>query len=125
MQYVWEKIALTLSDNRATDRVGVLGVRTDETSHQLNLEEYTNISIMKEMGSINMGHLRELRRVIKPSHTNEGDAISATVVAIDLIQKATTLKSGLLGKYKRTIVLLTNGQGHMDRDGLNDSGFFE
>ena len=124
MQYVWEKITLTLSENRASDLVGVLAFRTDDTVHQLALEEYPNISIVKPMGSVNMSHLRELRNDIKSSNTNEGDAISAVVVAIDLIQKATLLISGKPGKYKRTVVVLTDGQGPMDRDGLDDSGYF-
>lgn len=120
MRYVWEKIAQTLSANRAGLLVGVVGFRTDQTDHMLDLNEYTNIWTMKPLESIKMGHLKELQRNIRPSHTDEGDAISAVVVAIQMIEKATTLKSGKPGKYKRTIVLLTNGEGHMDSDGLDD-----
>ncbi|KAG0647032.1 ATP-dependent DNA helicase II subunit [Hyphodiscus hymeniophilus] len=122
MRYVWEKIAITLSNNRASDRVGVIGFRTDQTAHQLDAEEYPNISIIKPCESIKMSHLKELHRDIKPSETNDGDAVSAIVVAIDHIQQATALKDGKPGKYKRTIVLLTDGQGHMDPDGLDESG---
>jgi ATP-dependent DNA helicase 2 subunit 2 len=122
MRYVWEKIAVTLSANRSGLLVGVVGFRTMETDHQLDTDEYPNIRVIKPLESIKMGHLRELQRDIRPSHSEEGDAISAIVVAIDMIEKATTLKNGKLCKYKRTIVLLTDGQGQMDRDDLDESG---
>ena len=122
MRYVWEKIALTLSANRSGLLVSVVGFRTLQTHHQLDADEYPNIRVIKPLEPIKMGHLRELQRDIQPSHSQEGDAISAIVVAIDMIEKATTLKTGKLGKYKRTIVLLTDGQGQMDRDGLDKSG---
>jgi ATP-dependent DNA helicase 2 subunit 2 len=120
MRYVWEKIAQTLSAGRVGLLVGVVGFRTDQTDHELDLTEYTNIWTMKPLEPIKMSHLKELQSNIRPSNTEEGDAISAIVVAIDMIEKATMLKSGKPGKYKRTIVLLTNGEGYMDRDGLDD-----
>lgn len=120
MRYIWEKIALTLSANRAGLLVGVVGFRTDQTEHQLDLEEYENIWVMRPLEAMKMSHLKELQRDIQPSQTESGDAISAIVVAIDMIEKATTLKTGRLGKYKRKIVLLTDGQGPMDSDGLDD-----
>ena len=120
MRYVWEKMALTLSANRVGLLVGVVGFRTDQTEHQLDLEEYENIWVMRPLEAMKMSHLKELQRDIQPSQTESGDAISAIVVAIDMIEKATTLKTGRLGKYKRKIVLLTDGQGPMDSDGLDD-----
>lgn len=120
MRYVWEKIAQALSANRVGLLVGVVGFRTDQTDHQLDPEEYPNIWVMRSLETIKMHHLQELQRDIRPSHTDGGDAISAIVVAIDMIEKATTLKTGKLGKYKRKIVLLTDGQGQIDNDGLDD-----
>jgi ATP-dependent DNA helicase 2 subunit 2 len=120
MRYVWEKIALTLSANRVGLLVGVVGFRTDQTEHQLDLEEYGNICVMRPLEPMKMSHLKELQRDIRPSETESGDAISAIVVAIDMIEKATTLKTGKPGKFKRKIVLLTDGQGHMDSDDLDD-----
>jgi ATP-dependent DNA helicase 2 subunit 2 len=120
MRYVWEKITLALSTNRTTLLVGVVGFRTDRTEHQLEHDEYDNIWVMKPCEAIKMGDLKELQRHIQPSQTESGDAISAIVVAIDMIEKATLLKTGKLGKSKRKIVLLTDGQGHMDSDGLDD-----
>jgi ATP-dependent DNA helicase 2 subunit 2 len=65
-----------------------------------------------------MAHLRDLQKRIKTSSTDHGDAISAIVVAIQLIEKFTTLKSGKPGKYARKIVLLTDGQGTIEDDDI-------
>ena len=65
-----------------------------------------------------MDHLTELRRKIQPSGTDAGDAISAIVVAIHMISEFTILKSGKPGKYARKIVLLTDGQGLMESNGI-------
>lgn len=124
MRYVWEKIALTLSANRVGLLLGVIGFRADQTDHKLDLEEeelegYENIWVMRPLEPMKMSHLQELQRDITPSHTNDGDAISAIAVAIDMIQKATTLKTGKLGKFTRKVVLLTDGQGPMNGEDLD------
>jgi ATP-dependent DNA helicase 2 subunit 2 len=119
MRYVWDKISKEMVADKASWQVGVIGLRTDETDNPLSgTEDYENISVLKTIGQMKMGDLAPLRRKIQPSETESGDAISAIVLAIDLITKATTLKSGKLGKYTRKIVLLTNGQGHIEDDGL-------
>lgn len=76
------------------------------------------IATLKDLGPINMTHLTDLQNKIRPSSTEYGDAISAIVVAVEIIQKFTTLKGGKPGKYKRKIVLLTDGQGSMDGSDL-------
>jgi ATP-dependent DNA helicase 2 subunit 2 len=65
-----------------------------------------------------MDHLTELRRKIRPSGTDSGDAISAIVVAVHMISEFTVLKSGKPGKYARKVVLLTDGQGIMEGNGV-------
>jgi ATP-dependent DNA helicase 2 subunit 2 len=120
MRYVWEKIAVTLSANRSTLLTGVVGFRTDETKHTLDPEGYENICLMKPLESMTVAHLKDLQRHIRPSHTDSGDAVSAIVLAVDMIQKATTLKTGKPGKYKRKILLLTDGQGPIDGEGLDE-----
>ncbi|EFE30118.1 Ku domain protein Pku80 [Trichophyton benhamiae CBS 112371] len=92
---------------------------------------YKNISIFKEIGqyvfvkprgldgSNNslralMPDLRELRSLIKPNNTDNGDAISSIILAIDMIAKYCKKL-----KYKRKIVLVTNGKGPMDLDGMD------
>ncbi len=121
MKYIWDKIATTMSANRAGLGVGVIGFRTDETNHNLEADEaYENISILKELGPMEMAQLNNLRRKIVPSDTETGDAVSAIVVAIDMIEKFTTLKTGKPGKFVRKIVLLTDGQGSIDDDNIED-----
>ena len=62
-----------------------------------------------------MSTIRTLKKQIKPSKTDNGDAISAIVLAI---QSIWTVCKAL--KYKRRIVLVTNGRGTIDEDGIPD-----
>lgn len=79
-----------------------------------------------------MPDIRRLRELIKPSHTNRGDgmysathciawhtddnqAISSIVLAIQMIS---TYCKKL--KYRREIVLVTNGNGVMNSEGLDE-----
>jgi ATP-dependent DNA helicase 2 subunit 2 len=116
MQYVWERISTTVAASRKTWTVGVLGLRTDETDNtQDSNEGYDNISVLKELGPMTMTDLKELQPLIKPSRTSSGDAISAIVVAIDMIDTSTKKL-----KFKRRIILVTDGLGPIDGDDLED-----
>lgn len=114
MRYVWDKIAETMSANRTTLEIGVVGFRTDDTNNELapgDPEAYSHISVMKPLGAMQTSHLKDLQTRIKASNSDHGDAISAIVVAIQLIKERTTLKTGLPAKVIRKVVLLTDGQG--------------
>ncbi|EGS20695.1 uncharacterized protein CTHT_0025310 [Thermochaetoides thermophila DSM 1495] len=118
MRYVWDKISTTVSANRKTWTVGVVGFNTDDTDNPQDregLEGYENISVLQEIGSMTMSSLRRLRSLIKPSHSSSGDAISAVVVALDMIEKFTKKL-----KYKRKIILVTNGHTPIDDDSTED-----
>jgi len=118
MRYVWDKISTTVSANRKTWTVGVVGFNTDGTDNPQDregLEGYENISVLQEIGSMTMSSLRRLRSLIKPSHSSSGDAISAVVVALDMIEKFTKKL-----KYKRKIILVTNGHTPIDDDSTED-----
>jgi ATP-dependent DNA helicase 2 subunit 2 len=65
-----------------------------------------------------LDHLPELQNKIMPSETDAGDAISAIVLAVQLITEFTKLKSGKPGIYARKIVLLTDGQGMIEDEGI-------
>jgi len=121
MKYIWDKIATTMLANRTTWWVGMVGFRTDETANSLSVdsEGYENISVWKELGPMDMSHLTSIKEKVTPSETDDGDAISAVVVAIDMINEKTMLKSGKPGKYARKIVLLTDGQGRIDDDNID------
>ncbi|CAH0049125.1 unnamed protein product [Clonostachys solani] len=116
MRYVWDKVTDTVSANRKTLCIGVVGLRTDETNNKLQEDEgYENISVLQELGPMGMTALRDLQSSIAPSSTSTGDAISAIVVAVDMM--ATFTKKL---KWTRKIYLVTDGQGAMDADDVDD-----
>ena len=122
MRYIWDKIAETMIANRTTAGVGVIGFRTDATENELaesDPDAYSNISVMKPLGPMEISHLKDLQHGIQPNDTDTGDAISAIVVGIQLIEKFTTLKTGKPGKFARKIILLTDGQGVLEDDDID------
>ncbi|KAI5465546.1 SPOC like C-terminal domain-containing protein [Mariannaea sp. PMI_226] len=116
LQYVWDKITDIVAASRKTLCVGVLGLRTDETNNKLQEDEgYENITVLQELGPMTMSSLRELRSRVRPSSTEFGDAISAIVVAVDMIDTFTKKL-----KWNRKIVLVTDGLGLIDADDIGD-----
>lgn len=116
MQYIWDKITDIVAANRKTLCVGVVGLRTDETSNRLQDDDgYENISVLQELGPMTMSSLRSLQQVIAPSSTISGDAISAIVVAVDMIDTFTKKL-----KWIRKVVMVTDGQGAIDADDIED-----
>ncbi|PHH63602.1 hypothetical protein CDD81_5694 [Ophiocordyceps australis] len=116
MRYVWDKITDIVAANRKTLCVGIVGLRTNETSNTLQEDDgYENISVLQGLGPMSMTHLRSLQESIKPSKTWAGDAISAIVVAIDMID-AFTKKL----KWIRKVVLITDGQAALDEEDIGD-----
>ncbi|SRR5690625_1680698 len=116
MRFVWDKITDIVSANRKTLCVGVLGLRTDETSNTLQDDDgYENISVLQDLGQMTMPGLRSLQASIAPSKTWSGDAISAIVVAVDMIDTFTKKL-----KYIRRVYLITDGQADMDADDVSD-----
>ena len=112
MNYVWEKITSTVALDRKTATLGVIGLRTDSTNNELDNEEsFEHISVLQEIGPLLLPGLKQLRQRIHVSNTDEGDAISAIVIAIQMINKYTKKL-----KYKRKIVLVTDGKGSLDAD---------
>jgi ATP-dependent DNA helicase 2 subunit 2 len=116
MRFVWDKISHIVSLNRKTLCVGVIGLRTDKTSNSMEEEEgYGNISVLQQLGPMGMSSLKMLSHSIKPSSTDIGDAISAIVLAVDMINTYTKQL-----KYNRKIILVTDAMGPLDGDGLTD-----
>jgi ATP-dependent DNA helicase 2 subunit 2 len=114
MQYVWDRISTTVAASRKTWTVGVLGLRTDETDNAQEEEDgYENIAVLKELGPMTMTDLKALQPLIKASKTSSGDAISAIVVAIEMIDMSTKKL-----KFKRRIILVTDGMSPIDDDDL-------
>ncbi|KAH8894770.1 SPOC domain-like protein [Thozetella sp. PMI_491] len=118
MRYVWNKISTTLAANRKTWTVGVVGLGTDESDNdqaRSGLEGYENISVLQQIGPMNMAALHTLQNEIKPSGTNGGDAVSAIVTALMMIQKYCKKL-----KYNRKIVLVTDGREPIDADAVEE-----
>jgi len=118
MRFVWDKITDAVASNRKTLNVGVIGLKTDETNNKLDSTEgYENISVLQGLQPMTMTDLRQLQASIVPSQTRFGDAISSIVIAVDMIETKTKKL-----KYIRKIYLVTDGQGSMDVDDIEDIG---
>jgi ATP-dependent DNA helicase 2 subunit 2 len=118
MRYVWDKISTTVAASRKTWTVGVLGLRSDETNNPQaieGLDGYENITVLQSIGPMSMTSLRKLQGKIKPSETSNGDAISAIISAIEMINSFTRKL-----KYIQKIILVTDGLGPIDSDALED-----
>ncbi|KAI1437697.1 Ku70/Ku80 N-terminal alpha/beta domain-containing protein [Xylaria sp. CBS 124048] len=122
MQYIWDKISTTVAASRKTWNVGVIGVRTDETDNPLQgknasgqYEGYEHISVLQPLGPMTMSSLTSLRQRVKTSHTVTGDSISAIVLAVEMITEFTKKL-----KYKRKIILITDGEAPMDNSDIGD-----
>jgi len=116
MRWVWDKLTTVVAASRKTLNVGVLGLRTDDTRHALQDEEgYENITIIQDLGPLTMNGMRKIQESINPSETSTGDAISAIVIAIEIINNFTKQL-----KYKRQIFLVTDGQGPIDGDEIDE-----
>ncbi|KAL3442518.1 SPOC like C-terminal domain-containing protein [Aspergillus insuetus] len=116
MQYVWDSITSTVATGRKTAMLGVIGLKTTNTSHELEDDAYfSNISVLSGIKQFLMPDLRQLGDEIKASTTDKGDAISALILAIQMI--ITHCKKL---KWKRKIVLITNAMGRMSGENLGD-----
>ncbi|KAK5708150.1 ATP-dependent DNA helicase yku80 [Elasticomyces elasticus] len=116
MEYVWDRITATIATGRKTAMAGIVGLRTDGTRHDLGDEdEYAHITVFQGIGQVLMSHVRRLRNELVLSSTEGGDAISALVVAIQMIAKECKKL-----KYERKIVLVTDARGPMQADDLAD-----
>lgn len=124
MRYVWDKVTATAQAARKTWSVGVLGLRTDETNNRYAEDEknqgYDNITELKALGPISLPEIKSLKAKLQPSETNSGDAMSAIVLATEMINVFTTNAKGLPLKYKRDIYLITDGTGAIDKDDVDE-----
>ena len=116
MQYIWDKITSTVATDRKTTTLGVIGLRTVGTSNELDQEDsFSHISVFQDIKQTLLPDLQRLYSLIKASKTDDGDAISAIVLAIQMITKYCKKL-----KYRRQIVLVTNGYSALDATDLSE-----
>lgn len=124
LSYVWDKISTTAQASRKTWCVGVIGLRTDETNNKYaedpENEGYDNISVLKELGPVSLVDIKELKTKLYPSGTQSGDAMSAIVLASEMINDYTTNKKGERLKFKREVYVITDGMGGIDEDDIDE-----
>ena len=110
LEYVWHKIGLKVFSERKTDMVGVIAFRSDNTDNPLGQDNaYANMVVLCPIQQILMPQIRELKKKLVASSCDEGDIVSAVVLAIHLIQ----LHCKQL-KYIKNIILLTDGRASLD-----------
>lgn len=96
--------------------MGVVALKADVSKNELDTEEeYENINVLQGIKQTLMSDLHILRDELKPSRTNKGDALSALVIAIQMITKHCKRL-----KFARKIVLVTNAMTPMDTDDNDD-----
>ncbi|TKA24415.1 hypothetical protein B0A50_06735 [Salinomyces thailandicus] len=116
LEYVWDKLTTTVGTGRKTLLAGVVGLRTDGTANLLDEEdEYGHITTYHELGQVLMPQLRKLRNDLVVSATEAGDAISALVIAIQMISNTCKKLA-----YQRKIVLVTDARGAMQTEDLGN-----
>lgn len=116
LRYVWDKITTTAQSKRKTWCVGVVGLRTNDTKNRFAKDQgYDNITELLNLGPIALPQLNTLRDALRPSNTIDGDAMSAVVVAAEMMADFTKTN-----KWSRRICLITDGQGAMDEDDVEE-----
>lgn len=116
LEYVWDKITTTVATGRKTAMAGVVALRSDGTSNELEEDSaYHNIRVLQEISQIQMPDLRKLRNELTVSNTSDGDAVSAVIIAIQMIVRQCKKL-----KYTRKIVLVTDARTHIETADLGD-----
>lgn len=133
LQYVWDKVSNIVSSQplsseealtdfevylgRKGQVVGVIGLRTNETkNHMMQEDGYEHITVLQDITQILMPQLQRMPTVLTPSATDDGDALSAVILAVDMI-----LKHCRHLKFTKKICLVTNGTGSIDPDDIEST----
>jgi ATP-dependent DNA helicase 2 subunit 2 len=114
MRYVWSKLGDMAASGRKTLCAGVVAFRADETANSMGGEAgYDNISVFADLGPVSLESLRTLQARVRPSAAPAGDAVSAVVVAVAMIEEFTKRN-----KWIRRIFLVTDGEAAVDSDDM-------
>lgn len=114
LQYVWDKITNIVYQGRKTLMAGVIGLRTTGTKNHMQQDEgYEHITLVQAIQSMDMSTLQRLPAQLVVSSTDSGDALSAVILAVDMM-----IKHCRDLKYIKRIYLVTNGTGPLDPDDI-------
>ncbi|KPI34965.1 ATP-dependent DNA helicase II subunit 2 [Cyphellophora attinorum] len=119
LRYIWDKISTIVGTGRKTLLAGVVGMGTDKTNVGDDMkddESYQHISILQPISQILLPDLQRLPRILKPSNTDNRDILSGIIVGLDAIMKHCKQL-----KYKKKLIVVTNGLGAMDDDDVEDT----
>lgn len=114
LQYIWDKITNIVYQGRKTLMAGVIGLRTTGTKNHMQQDDgYEHISLIQAIQSMDMASLQRLPDQLVSSTTDSGDALSAVILAVDMM-----IKHCRDLKYIKRIYLVTNGTGPLDPDDI-------
>ncbi|KAJ9658971.1 ATP-dependent DNA helicase yku80 [Neophaeococcomyces mojaviensis] len=117
LQYVWDKVTNYVYLGRKGLVTGVIGLRTDKTKNHMQEEGgYENITLIQSIQNITMPELRRLPGQLHANTTDSGDALSAVILAVDMIMKHCRDL-----KFAKRIYLITNGTGPLDADDIEQT----
>ncbi|KAJ3127586.1 X-ray repair cross-complementing protein 5 [Nowakowskiella sp. JEL0407] len=99
---------------RKTDHTGLVLVGTDETINDLSEDGYSHVTMQGTIGVATLSLLKFIHDEIPESHT-AGDIMDGFIVAVDAIAKHCKHY-----KYEKKIYILTNAEGSINQDGVDD-----
>ncbi|BFZ63743.1 ATP-dependent DNA helicase yku80 [Saitoella coloradoensis] len=115
LKYVWDKIGAKMLTGRKGEVAGVVGFRTDGTDNVLGKDDaYKHITVLSPIVQMSTPNIQQLKASLVPSNTDEGDAISALVIGIDMIGNYCGTRRG-----KKELILITDGKGVNDFDSVS------
>jgi ATP-dependent DNA helicase 2 subunit 2 len=119
MRFVWSKLGDMAASGRKTLCAGLVAFRTRETANAMGAEDgYAHVSVLRGLGPVSLDALRGLQHevVVNPDEASSagGDAVSAVVVAVDMIDSFTKKQ-----KWIRRVFLVTDGEAAIDVDDVD------
>ncbi|KAL8971589.1 MAG: hypothetical protein Q9197_003192 [Variospora fuerteventurae] len=111
MTYVWDKITSTACIFTIHDALNEMSTFSFTRRKALQTNSKVKKASITSPYFKNSAELKQLRRKVEVSKTFNGDAISAIIIAIQMI-----IKHCKKLKWKRKIVLVTDGRGALEDD---------
>jgi ATP-dependent DNA helicase 2 subunit 2 len=118
LQYVWDKISGIVQTGRKTLQCGVVALGSNSSKNDMQHEEgYEHIEVVRPIGQLLLADLQRLPEQLKVSSTSEKqrDTLSGIIIGVDMIMKHCKQL-----KFKKKLVVCTNGLGLLDPDQLQD-----